>query len=287
MNDSGTAQTTRASCWLCGADAALDERYRSAALYRCGACGFLFAPERSTTELHELYTDDYFDDYTRGEAYTVDQAQRRFEANLRISWVSGHVAGGRLMEVGAANGTFLRAARDAGFDVFGIEPAPGLAQRARELSGAEVATGFIEDAELPDEPFDAICAWHVLEHIPKPQPSLQRLRRVVRDDGWLFLEIPNITSVRAQRKGTDWLPLDPENHVGFYTPEQLADVLGQAGFELQEAHSVSALSYYRPRLALRPSALALRAYDTLTSRTLQSRPHPHKHELLRAVARPV
>src|SRR3954447_6341359 len=197
-----------ASCWLCGGDARVDEDYRSVSLYRCPDCGFLFAPERSVDELHELYGDEYFDDFHGTGSYADEYPQRRFEANKRLDWVTEHVGSGRIMEIGAAGGVFLDEARKRGFDeVFGIEPAPSHAARARETFGVDVVAGFIEDAAIPPEPFDVIAAWHVLEHIPKPQPSIRRLRESIDDGGWLFLEIPNIESPRAIRFRSGWYHL--------------------------------------------------------------------------------
>jgi SAM-dependent methyltransferase len=287
MHDTESAQTGHAVCWLCGGMSQPDDWYGSVALYRCAQCGFLFAPERSTEELHELYTDEYFEDFSHGESYTADEPQRRYEARQRLEWMSGFTRPGRMMEIGAAAGIFLDEARKVGYDVFGIEPAAGLAQSARSRFDIDVAVGFIETATIPTQPFDVVCAWHVLEHIRAPKPALLRLRDAVGDEGLLFLEIPNIESDQARRRGPDWFHLDPTNHVGFYTTDQLREVLGQAGFALTETTSVSGLSYLRPRLALRPSTLALRALNTVRSRALQGRPHPHKHELMRAVARPV
>jgi SAM-dependent methyltransferase len=287
MHDTESAQTGRADCWLCGGMSMPDDWYGQVSLYRCADCGFLFAPERSTEELHELYTDDYFEDYSHGESYTADEAQRRYEARQRLEWMGGFTRPGRLMEIGAAAGIFLDEATNVGYDVFGIEPAPGLAEIARSRFGVDVAVGFIETATIPPEPFDVVCAWHVLEHIREPQPALVRLREILKDDGLLFLEIPNIESYRARRLGPDWFHLDPKNHVGFYTIDHLRELLGQARFALVETMSVSGLSYLRPRLALQPSNMAFRAVETVRSRALQGRPHPHKHELMRAVARPV
>lgn len=287
MHDTESAQTGQTVCWLCGGISQLDDWYGRVSLYRCADCGFLFAPERSTEELHELYTDEYFAEFSHGESYTADEPQRRYEAQQRLEWMGDFTRPGRLMEIGAAAGIFLDEARKVGYDVFGIEPATGLAQSARSQFGVDVAAGFIETAAIPSEPFDVVCAWHVLEHIRAPKPALLRLRESLRDGGLLFLEIPNIASDQAVRHGPDWFHLDPTNHVGFYTTDQLREVLRQAGFALTETMSVSGLSYLRPRLALQPAALAFRALSTVRSRALQGRPHPHKHELMRAVARPV
>jgi hypothetical protein len=258
----------------------VDKTYATVPLYRCADCGFLFAPQREVEELHEIYDDSYFEQYPGGEAYDADQEQRRYEARPRLEWVRERVTRGRLLEIGAADGIFLDEARAAGFRVTGVEPAPGLAATARDERNIDVRAGFIEDVELPDEKFDAICAWHVLEHITQPAASIQRLRDAI------FLEIPNIESTKAKARGPEWFHLDPSNHVGFYTPEQLGRLLGDNGFELVEWYSVSGFSYQRPGRAFQPRELAGRALETVQTRTLPGRVHPWKHELLRAAARP-
>ncbi|MBK5230386.1 MAG: class I SAM-dependent methyltransferase [Thermoleophilia bacterium] len=274
------------SCWLCDGAAALDETYRSIPLYRCGNCGFLFAPQRDVEELHGLYNDSYFEQYPGGEAYDADEQQRKHEAKLRLDWIREYVQGGRLLEVGATNGAFLDEMRSAGFEVCGVEPAPGPAAFARVQRQLDVRTGFIEDVDLPEEKFDIVCAWHVLEHITKPHGSITRLREVVNDNGLLFLEIPNIESVKASRQTTAWFNLDPRHHVAFYDRVQLGKLLGDCGFELVGTASISGFSYMRAGRAARPGQLAARALETVQTRTIPGRLHPWKHELLRAVARP-
>ena len=280
------AVSSGVKCWICGGEAPVDEDYRSVSLHRCADCGFLFAPERSPEQLEELYSDEYFEDFHGTGSYADEAVQRRFEAEHRIDWVTKYRSSGRLLEIGAANGVFLDAARKVGFEVTGVEPAPGYAAKAREEFDIDVRAGFIESVDLPDEPFDVICAFHVLEHLNDPRIGLQRLRDHIADDGVMLLEIPNIESLRAIKHRTNWVHLDPKNHVGFYTPEQLATLLGQCGFELAEHHTIAPITYQRPRQAMRPVSLALRAYDTLTTRRLQSRPDPSKHEFIRAVVKP-
>lgn len=236
-------------------------------------------------ELHEIYSDRYFEQYPGGESYVDDESQRGFEAAKRIDWIRSYVGGGKLLEVGAADGSFVGEAERAGFEGHGVEPAPGLAERAR-ARGLDVRTGFIESVELPAAEYDVVCAWHVLEHITQPHASIRRLREVISDDGFLFLETPNIESVRAKRDGPAWFHLDPENHVGLYSPDQLERLLRDCGFELVDASTLSGFYFLRPGRAVRPAELAARAIETIREQALPSRPHPWKHELLRAVARP-
>jgi SAM-dependent methyltransferase len=272
-------------CRVCGARAAPDSSYRELGLYRCPSCSFLFAPAPNEHELQKLYGDEYFDDYAEGEPYEEDEVQRRYEARIRVALLERHLGGGRLLEIGAAAGYFLDEARKAGFDCVGIEPAPGVAARARERFGLDVIAGFIEKADLPGRGFDAACAWHVVEHLAEPLPALSRVRGWLRPGGYLLIEVPNVESVYARRKGPGWLKLDPDHHLGHYGPRPLARLLERSGFELLETETFPGLGYFRPARALGPTALAMQAKELVSVRARPRHPHPTKHELLRAVAR--
>jgi SAM-dependent methyltransferase len=272
-------------CWICGAPAAPDARYAALGLVRCTTCGFLFAPVSSAEELHGLYTSDYFDKYPGGRAYDADEAQRRHEAAVRLQWLQRHLDRGRLLELGSASGWFLGQARDAGFDVEGIEPAPEVAAAARERWGVPVQAATAESATLPDGELDAIVAWHVLEHIAYPRPVLERLRGALCPGGLLLLELPNVESAAARAQGPGWFHLDPAHHVGHYAPATLGDLLRRSGFVPMQVDTFPSAGYLRPDLTRRPKALAWQLKQALAHRASPRRPHPTRHEMLRAVAR--
>lgn len=274
-----------ATCRLCGHEATIDPKYRSVALRRCSSCGFLFAPDRQEADLRPLYDEEYFESYSGGEAYDEDEAQRRYEARCRVTLLRRFCTGGRLLEIGAAAGYFLREASESGFDVVGIEPVAGVAERARERLGIDIRLGFIEDVALPDASFDAACAWHVVEHLSDPVAAIGHVRRALRPGAFLLLEVPNVESVYARRLLEAWPALEPDYHVGHYGPSSLGTLLERAGFEIQATETFPALGYVRPGLALRPDWIAVQAKELVQVRALPRRSHPSKHEMLRAIAR--
>lgn len=246
----------------------------------CSSCGFLFQPEVPVAALRARHGEHYFD-----SRYPPDDSQRTHEARVRLRWLKRRgVASGRLLEVGAAQGQFLGEATAAGFDASGIEPEPRTAQQARERSGAEVVAGYVEDADLPDGSLDAVCMWHVLEHVPRPIATLERLRAALRPGGTFFCEVPNIASATAAATGESWVYLDPEHHVNFFAPNTLAAALSRAGFEAPETYTVPMIRYQR----VRPGAVmnvARHVRSTLRDPAPPFVSHPSGHELLRAVAR--
>ncbi|MBJ7348223.1 MAG: class I SAM-dependent methyltransferase [Thermoleophilaceae bacterium] len=256
-------------------------------LHRCRSCGFVFAASRTAAQLQELYGDEYFDEFHCGTSYREDAAQHRFESQIRRDWICEYVAHGRLLEIGSAAGFFLDEMRAVSFEVHGVEPAQATAAFAREELGLDVRTGFIEDVELPDGRFDVVAAWHVVEHIFKPQQAMQRLRSVINSDGLLFLEVPNIASVSAKHFKENWFHLDPKHHVGFYDAKTIGLLLESTGFEVVNVDTKSPFDYMLPG---QESALSNRlavVKNALFTRTIPHRTHPWKHELLRVVARPI
>jgi SAM-dependent methyltransferase len=276
---------TQATCWVCGAEAEPDASYSGLELYRCPQCAFLFAPQAAAADLQELYGAEYFDEYPGKESYEEDEAQRRYEARIRVALVQRYLRAGRLYEVGAAAGHFLDEARHAGFEVSGIEPAGPVAARARERFGVDVQAGFVEQAGIGPESFDVVCAWHVLEHLAEPRAALAKLHAALRPGGHLLLEVPNIESVYARRRGEAWFNLDPEHHVGHYARRSLQLVLERSGFDVLGMETFPALGYVRPGRALRPASVAVQLKELVDVRSVPRRPHPDRHEMLRAFAR--
>jgi 2-polyprenyl-3-methyl-5-hydroxy-6-metoxy-1,4-benzoquinol methylase len=235
--------------------------------------------------VRELYGASYYQVYGGLDAgYDADPDRRRYEAHRRLRLVQRFVRTGRLVEIGSAVGYFLDAAKRAGFQVTGIEPAEELARTARERFGVDARAGFIEDSDLQAGSFDVACAWHVLEHIPEPLPVLLDLHRVVGPSGLLALEVPNAASRQAERLGAAWPHWDPAHHVGHYTPAALRALVERAGFKVVLIDTLSGTAYYPLRQALRPGAVAGYAREAAQLRAVPRRRHESAHELLRIVA---
>jgi 2-polyprenyl-3-methyl-5-hydroxy-6-metoxy-1,4-benzoquinol methylase len=278
--------TDATTCWACGARAEPANLWNVPELHlmRCPSCGLVFTSERDSAELQRLYDEGYFESYPGGESYEADPAQRLYEANRRIEFVRRYVPRGKLLEIGAAAGHFVEAARDAGYEPVGIEPAADLARRATERVGVPVLAGFLEEVELPDGEFDVACAWHVVEHIIDPHNALVRLRKTMKPGATLLVEVPNIESVQAKRRGARWANLDLRHHVGHYTPAAIRALLTNAGFRDVTTETFPMRGYLRPGRALRPIELAAAVKEVATVRAAPWKAHPTKHELLRAVA---
>jgi SAM-dependent methyltransferase len=141
----------------------------------------------------------------------------------------------RVLDAGAGQGRFVTAARAAGYDAFGIEPAQRGLERAREL-GAPVQADTIEAAAIAAGCLDAVTLWHVLEHLDDQGAALARIREWLRPGGGLLVGVPNLDSVQARLGGRRWYHLDVPRHRTHFTPAGLTRLLERSGLAPVAVH---------------------------------------------------
>jgi SAM-dependent methyltransferase len=98
--------------------------------------------------------------------------------------------GSRVLEIGFGNGNFLAYALQRGWDISGVENNPRLV----ELASKKVpAYAYAQLSELPDNSYDLIVAFDVLEHIPIDELPhfFSTVKRVLKDGGYFLARFPN------------------------------------------------------------------------------------------------
>ena len=97
----------------------------------------------------------------------------------------------------------------------------------------------ITEMDFPENYFDCILCYHVLEHIPDDNKAMKELLRVLKPDGWSVLQVPIDTNLKFTVEGTNIN--DPqrrrelfgqEDHVRLYGLDY-KDRLEDAGFKVE------------------------------------------------------
>ncbi len=195
---------------------------------RCCGCGLVYLdPKPSMDELTRFYNS----------AYHYDRESYRRAAAAAERWLKplAEFCGENrsLLEIGCSYGFFLGAARRQRWKVAGVELGKYAGKYAREELHLPVRTGTIFD--LPQEccgSFEAVVAWHVLEHEPDPLGLLNRAHELLRPGGIIGLRVPNMESLVARLAGPHWQWLSPPEHIYLYSARTLTVLLTKAGFEI-------------------------------------------------------
>ena len=137
--------------------------------------------------------------------------------------------GQRLLDVGCGNGSFLVSAREAGWMVSGIEPDPKAAAAARQC-GLDVTVGTVDLLAEQSDCFDAITLSHVIEHVYEPLELLKIIHRLLKEDGILYIDTPNIQSHSAGLFKQNWRGLESPRHLVLFNLASLTKLLTSTGF---------------------------------------------------------
>jgi len=108
-----------------------------------------------------------------------------------------------ILELGCGTGGFLVAAKDRFQDVIGIDIAFRwlviAKKRLNELGvSLPLVCGCAESLPFKDGSYDVIAADNVLAHVKDQEAALRECRRVLNNDGVLFLTTPNRFSIRSE-----------------------------------------------------------------------------------------
>lgn len=183
---------------------------------------------------------------------------RRFELHRVDAAVQLLPKGKRILDIGCGYGELLKKAQAKGYkELHGIDISTEVLKKCRKnLKGAEhisVKIGDVDSAlNYPDRYFDAITMIAVYEHIFDPHAVAEEIRRVLKKNGTLIIEVPNVVFL-PRRFSFLWGKLpktaDEENykdgHLQFYTQDSLRSILQEHGFAVVSAGSSGIWSKYR------------------------------------------
>ena len=78
-----------------------------------------------------------------------------------------------------------------GWSVLGVEVSREAAELGQAVHKLPVHIGVIAELKLPDEAFEIVTAWEVLEHIPEPRKFLRGILQVLKPGGIFAGSVPN------------------------------------------------------------------------------------------------
>ncbi|MBO9618426.1 MAG: class I SAM-dependent methyltransferase [Niabella sp.] len=131
---------------------------------------------------------------------------------------------GKLLDLGCGTGTFLNTMQREGWQVAGLEPDADARAMAKTLYGLEVAPAH-ELYQQPENFYDAITLWHVLEHVHELQAYVAQLKKSLAPDGVLFIAVPNYTSKDAAAYQQYWAAYDVPRHLYHFSPRAMETLM--------------------------------------------------------------
>ena len=194
---------------------------RLAGRTRCVRCGVATtSPWPSDAQLGQAYGDWYRPANGRFSGLG-DKLLRRSRSAL-ASRLHRVLPRGPVLDVGAGDGTLVRAFVRHGREAVGVDPY------------ASANHPHVRDIELEemDGTWSAVIFWHSLEHLREPVRALRHAAALAAPGGVLVVAVPNAASLQARTFGDRWLHLDLPRHLVHISPPALVSAIEAAGFRV-------------------------------------------------------
>lgn len=235
-----TPATPSTSCPVCAADEGRRYCEKHGAVYlRCPRCSHVYLETFPTEEeLTELYATRKSPHGSEAKAaWDFSDAKYRFFYRPILQTAEELNGVGRLLDVGCSNGAFLHAAGRSGWEATGVELETHSFEVAR-ARGLRVHNQDLASCSFPDESFDVVTMWQLIEHLRAPRELLAEIRRVLRPNGVLALSTPNVDSIGWWLLKQEWKAVEPEVHLHLFSSSSLERAVEDAGFRVAKLQTL-------------------------------------------------
>lgn len=227
-------------------------------LKKCNACSLAFLdPQPSESKIKKYYPSKVYYAYNRSNKKGFFELLREYlishyySPNI-ISWLiticiknvpamPSHVKGGKILDVGSGTGDTLVLLNKLGWDTYGIDMDKNAISTGKKRGLNNLKLGTYKGIDkYPDNFFDAIRLYHVIEHLDDPSLCLNLIRKKLRRGGELIMGTPNMESLVSKIFKSYWYNLDSPRHLFIFSPRTLKKLSENNGFSVKEIEFCSA-----------------------------------------------
>ena len=138
---------------------------------------------------------------------------------------------GRMVDIGCGLGFFLSGVSDS-WEKHGVEVSEFAAEHAKKWG--KIHHGTLESAAYPDNHFDLVMLYHVIEHVDDPVALIKEINRILKPGGKLILGTPDFDNGCARRFGDNYRLLHDKTHVSLFSNESMHRFLRDHNFVIDE-----------------------------------------------------
>lgn len=206
--------------------------------YVCHSCDVMFLFPKPVPDRDDAYGEAYYSKSDLGGKsgyanYAQDFPIHRRNFTSYAERVRRFVpAGGRVLDVGCALGAFLDCMRERDFQVSGVDVSGFAIEWMKTNLDIPGYVGGI-DAVPDDQPFEAITAFEVIEHVWDQVPFVEDISRRLVPDGVLVVATGERNSPLSRLLGRRWWYVNPPDHCIYHNRKSLRLLLESCGFKIE------------------------------------------------------
>jgi len=206
----------------------------SASVLECPACGFVRnRGEFDDQTISQHYSEQCLYSSQSGVGIGGCSAEDNIRYEHYVSVLQKHgLTAGELVDVGCSRGGFLKHLHSRAPEQYALS---GVDLDSSSLATSEASVEFLHgnafDLPFRDGTKDAVCYFHVLEHLLDIDAAFAECYRVLSSTGRAFIEVPDATLYDLSRVGTlFWMGM--KEHTNHFSLPALLKLGKRHGLEL-------------------------------------------------------
>lgn len=221
----------------------------SFAIVECGTCTLRFTQDvPNVNSIGPYYKSENYISHTntsKGFINSLYQSVRKktLKQKRKLIEKTTGLKIGKLLDVGSGTAAFASEMKQAGWQVIGLEPDEDARKVALQINDVEL-NNISLFYELPENSFDAITMWHVLEHVHDLQGYIAKLKSILKENGKLFIAVPNYTSKDAAIYKEFWAAHDVPRHLYHFSPQSMKMLIEKHGMKIEQHKRMWYDSFY-------------------------------------------
>ena len=217
-------------------------------IVQCVSCSLSFTnPRPADEELAKYYASSTYISHQQRAQSFIDKIYlfvRHFTLRWKLKLIQNNtlLAGKNLLDFGCGTGEFIRVAKSNGWQTTGVEPS----QNARDAALPEVSSDISPslDAISANTRFDVITLWHVLEHVPDLNSTIQQLKSRCAEHGTIFIAVPNHSSYDGNHYKENWAGYDVPRHLWHFNRHAMKTLIEKNSMVIQKIIPMRLDAYY-------------------------------------------
>ena len=211
-------------------------------LQRCNNCSFLFTnPRPEINQISRYYKSDQYVSHAgnkKGLMYNLYDIVRNYSIKKKLTLIKRFHSTGNLMDLGCGLGDFLNGVyQDGVFDAVGVDISDDAIKHVKNKFGLDAKNESQLDS-FPQNYFDVITQWHVLEHVHLLNERIVQIKRLLKPNGTLFIAVPNSDSWDAKYFKQFWDAYDVPRHLYHFNQKSFILLMEKHGLKVIETRAM-------------------------------------------------
>ena len=214
-------------------------------IYSCQNCGLRFTnPRPNDDQLAGYYdSDEYISHSNEGSSLIngLYKIARTFTLRRKRKLIESLSQSKRLLDVGCGTGHFIDYCQQHDWQVSGVEPNEIARTQAEEKTKIVIRQDL---SEVADTSFQVITLWHVLEHLPNLEQTMNQLKSLLAPGGVIIIAVPNFEAYEASVFKEYWAAYDVPRHLYHFNPNALEQLVNKYGLKVARTYPMKLDSFY-------------------------------------------